>query len=330
MHITDRPDWLADPLFARGANGVGEDASPAFRLSIYLPYQRGYHGFHCEAYEALFEAFKPVIRANCDKALVCTSPGGNFRRGLKIKPENWTPFINLLAAYNNVEDGIFVSFQFADRHDTNTNLGRGPTKFHFSASTTIRLDICISVPDWLAGQIDIARVIAAIQNLPYLSFCGGYGLCLSENALNGQFPASHAVIQKYPALDVHHPGAVAFWRENPIEEVGLCGINWLTGIGEPFRSRMGGASALRAVLPSGVAIDDGPNGVVLQLGAVPITGQTGVDDAELFLYHAVGQSLRDVWMPTEDNNAGPIFETMFNDNALSLAYYQRFFNGSGR
>lgn len=166
--------------------------------------------------------------------------GGKYHRSFRIKPEDWTPFTRLLAAYDTVEDGIFVSFQFVDRRDEKDDFGRGPTMFQFNASVTIRMDICISVPDWLAGKLDINAVITALQKLPYLSFCAGYGLCMSEQAVNGVFPESHGVVQKYPALDVAHPGLIAHYSEDPIQEVGICGINWLTGIGEPFRTQAGG------------------------------------------------------------------------------------------
>jgi len=65
----------------------------------------------------------------------------------------------------------------------------------------------------------------------------------------------------------------------------------------------------------------GPRGIVYQLGEKPISGESGVDDAHLPLYHELGVRLCSLWMPPK--RPSPIFGD--DQDKESLKYERRFF-----
>ncbi len=237
--------WSNHPIFTQPDVYFEDELRPCFRFSAVLPYERCYHGLHTETFETLFDLFKPILKEHCDKLLMAPRPGAPFRRSLKIKPENWTPFTQLAQAHNNVENGILVSFQFADKADRDTNLGRGPTKFHYKCFDHGYLDICIPLADWQAGKIDIAEVVATLLKLPFLSFAAGFGLALGRTAEEGRFPEVAEIAKIFPALDVM-PIGYRTRRDESETEAGICAINWITGIGQPFAGQLGGAGRMRS------------------------------------------------------------------------------------
>lgn len=243
-----------------------------------------------------------------------------------IQAGDWHPFEHMRSVHANVDDGIFVGFYFVDTSDTREMQGRGPAAFRFFAGSTIRLDVCIPLEDWHAGALDAEALVAALQALPYVSFAAGFGLCLSDRFAQGDggefLGQLMPIAARYPALDLVHAEIRTWYSgdERDFAKVGLTGINWLTGVGEPFYTR-GGREQLGSGLPAGIDIATGPNGIAFRLGPRPISGETGIDDATLPLYAALGARLRTVWMPQP--RPSPIFG---DDNAqASLAHERRFF-----
>jgi len=167
--------------------------------------------------------------------------------------------------------------------------------------------------------------------IPFISLTIGYGLSISNRFSYGDsgglFGQLIPVGRKYPALDIVHVDKRSYFDgdESMFEKIGLAaGINWITGVGEPFFSRGGGAK-LGEGLPAGITSETGPYGIIFRLGDSPITGQAGVDDATLPLYYALGERLAPLWSPSLRN------DPVFGDNYAreSLAWERRFFDGGG-
>lgn len=319
--------WNVDPLLARG-NGqdLAEAASPAFRVSACFPYWAAHPYVLTAQWEALFAPFAPILRQRCDRIRMWDEPGAKARRSKAIQPDDWQPFAQLRKTHSDVDDGMFVGFHFVDATDTREMLGRGPAAFRFFVGSVIRLDACIPLEDWHAGALDVTALIAALQALPYISFVAGYGLCLSDRFAQGDagefLGQLMPLAARYPALDLVHIDSRTWFdgTEHDFAKVGLMGINWLTGVGQSLITQ-GGRDWLSAGIPADIAIDTGPNGTVFQLGAKPISGEAGVDDATLPLYAALGSQLRSVWMPKP--RPSPLFGDDFAKE--SLAHELRFF-----
>lgn len=116
-------------------------------------------------------------------------------------------------------------------------------------------------------------------------------------------------------------GAALYW---------IAGITWLTGVGEPFLTWLGGAKAIGADLPAAIMCDEGPHGAIFQLGPQPITGEAGVVNADLRLYHALGNRLQphDFHVKDEDlgshrprgpyRSFGPVFDSNTWEDCIGL------------
>jgi hypothetical protein len=319
--------WDADPLLARSGGGeLAEAASPAFRVSACFPYRAAHPYVLTGQWEALFALFAPILRDRCDRIQMWDNPGAKARRSKAIQPGDWHPFAHLRSVHSDVDDGMFTGFYFVDASDTRNMRGRGPAAFRFFVGSAIRLDACIPLEDWHAGALDGDALVAALQALPYVSFAAGYGLCLSDRFAegdSGEFLGQlMPLAARYPALDLVHAEKRTWFdgTEHDFARVGLTGINWLTGVGEPFVTQ-GGRDRLGAGLPADIAIASGPNGIVFRLGPKPLSGEAGVDDAALPLYAALGARLRTVWMPQ------PCPSPLFGDDHAheSLVYERRFF-----
>ena len=302
--------WTQNPVFDRiDENSFGQSLSPAFRLSAYFPYRAAHPYVLTQEWEKLLACFAPLLRRHCDRIRMWDRPGAKARRKKAIEPGDWSPFQHIKNVHSDVDQGIFTGFYFVDRTDDAEMGGRGPCAFRSFVGSAIRLDVCISPDDWLAGELDPEAVVAALQQLPYISFLAGYGLCLSDRFVSGDAGAFAGqlmpIAERYPALDLMHFERRSWFSgtEQDFADIGIAGINWLTGIGEPFVSRAGGAQALASGLPTGIHSKVGPHGVVFQLGARPITGEARQDDQSLPLYHALGARLKGAHWPHRGSSA---------------------------
>lgn len=323
MQIAPSVDWVPASL--------ADVASPAFRLTAYFPYQAAHPYVLTEAWEALFACFEPIIHDRCDRVRMWDKPGAKARRSKVIQTADWHPFTHLKAVYSDVEHGIYTGFSFADRADDADLSGRGPCAFRFMVKPVIQLDATIAVEDWRDGRLDLDATLGALQALPFISFVAGYGLCLSERFAEGDrgsfLGQMIPVARRLPALDIMHADARAWidGDESNFAQMGLAGVNWITGIGEPFFSK-GGKAKLSEGLPTGISSETGKNGIIFRIGDKPITGEAGVDDGTLPLYQALGTRLKTLWSP--NSRLSPVFGDHYARE--SLAWERRFFDGAGR
>ena len=319
--------WTSDPLLTRdGGSEIAEAASPAFRLSASFPYRAAHPYVLTAQWEALFALFEPILRRHCDRIQMWDNPGAKARRSKAIQPGDWAPFTHLRSVNADVDDGMFVGFYFVDASDTREMRGRGPAAFRFFVGSAIRLDACIPLEEWHAGALDVGGLVTALQALPYISFAAGYGLCLSDRFAQGDggefLGQLMPLASRYPALDLVH-AEKRTWisgSEHELADIGLTGINWLTGVGEPFFSA-GGREKLGTGLSDAIGTAVGPHGIVFRLGHQPVSGEAGVDDAPLGLYAELGARLRPLWQPQP--RPSPVFGDDFPRE--SLAYERRFF-----
>jgi len=333
--------WEDDPIF-KGQGGqlwtLGDAVAPCFRLSAYFPYREAHPYTNTEAFEELFACFAPILRDHCDRIRMWDRPGAKARRATKIKAGDWTPFRHLKSVYSDVEHGIWTGFYFIDRREDREMAGGKPCSFrYFVYGDATILDACVPLGDWRAGRLDIAAVKAALQKIPYYSMVAGYGLSLRETYHANELPP---IALKYPALDLAAATSRNYfpdeWPDKERNHYWIAGISWLTGIGEPFLTWLGGTKAITNGLPAAILVDEAQHGVIFQLGPQPITGEAGVDDAHLQLYHALGQRLRphDFHVKDEDMESigqsepyrsfGPVFGEMAWEESLRWA--RRFYS----
>lgn len=318
--------WADDDIFSSQGmlHGV---ANPGFRLSLLLPYDAGHPYRHTEAYEALFAIFAPILQERCDRVYMWDRPGAKARRSKKILPADWTPFRHIRSVYADQADGIFTGFYFVDKHDARGD-GAGPCSFRFFVGRAIRLDVVVPLADWQAGRVSIDALVAALQALPYFSFIAGYGLALSETYSHGDTQDIYNALYRYglrfPVVDLVTDEARSRSSDDDgsgVPELGLAGINWLTGVGTRFLHA--GAASIVQGLPPAIGLNQGPNGIVFRAGEGPISGEAGADDATLPLYSALGARLSRLWRPNEDMPRPPVFGEFLPRE--SLAWEQRFF-----
>lgn len=314
--------WDGDAFRAQAQElGFEEHLAPAFRLTAYVRYETGHPYLLTEQWQALFDLFRPILKMRCDKLKLWPEPGGKPRRGLKIKPDDWQPFDVLKSVHDDVEDGIFIAFRFLAKENSDYGDGPAATSFRFYVGSVIMVDACIELEDWSTNKLNVPSLIAALQQLPYLSVIAGYGLRMSSRFDTGDagdyFGNLRPLAARYPVLDMGYEDSRSYFPGDlsEVHEIGVAGINWLTGIGEPFRAKAG--SGLTLDLPSGLRADVGPHGTLFQIGDGPITGEAGVSDMQLPLYHELGTRIAQAWAPNEDMHRSPVFGEMLEDESLA-------------
>jgi len=323
--------WNDDPILVSGGALHGE-VSPVFRLTGYFPYRQAHPYLMPERWQGLLNCFLPVVREHCDKIIVWDRPGAKARRSKRISNADWRPFHLLSSLESDIESGIFTGFSFLDRADALEGNGRGPCSVRFFVGSSIRFEACISLQDWATGRLSIPELIAAVQALPYVSVMAGFGLSLGERYAGPDAEATYSALSdyaaRYPVVDVARDDERSFFPGSPQDYplIGIGGINWLTGIGEPFRSRAGGADTLAAQAPADVQVADGPFGTLFTLGTGPISGEAGVDDAGLPLYTWLAKQIAAVWSPGEDDPRAPVFGR--TAKSKSLAWERRFYDAA--
>jgi len=104
----------------------------------------------------------------------------------------------------------------------------------------------------------------------------------------------------------------------------IAGINWITGVGEPFLSALGGANQLANNAPEGVSTIAGPHSVAFRVGSAPLAGD---DRSAIGVYRALGDILQPFDYPSEDNPPmAPVFGDMMPKESLDWA--RRFYTGN--
>ncbi|GGB13980.1 hypothetical protein GCM10011491_46980 [Brucella endophytica] len=332
--------WYEDALFQPQASeqpdreAVSSFASPAFRLAILTSIDTGHPFKHLDAYSKLFDIFKPILQRDAERLLMIETAGGNPRRRKSIKAEDWKPFEHL-AAKVPADDGFFIGFHYQSgtvdlklQHiDIDNVFDKGPTSFLFSVTGCVQLDATIPVADWQSGALDLGKLLSALKDLPITTGIAGFGLSISEE--NGTWAeATHnllPVAEKFPVLDISRNRYRAWsgYDENKPGLYWLAGINWLTFVGEPLLTELGGADAISSGLPDAITVTKTPNWVLFQLGDRPITGEAGVDDDLLPLYHTLGAKLK----PTHGSPELRRASVFGNNTDKSNDWERRFYDG---
>lgn len=327
-------NWSDDPIFLGEPDDpwrVSQYSRPAFRLSILSSYERAHPFIHGEAWQALFDCFSPILKNRCDRLLMIEKPGGSPRRRKSIIATDWRPFDHMRSVIP-ADDGHWIGFWFQSGGNTADGyVDYGPTLFNFWVGTIVQADITIPVD--ALPHLDMEAVRKALCAIPYGTAVGGYGLSLSEAINNGSMDEFAEnlipIARKFPALDICHNG-FRYWfadYEYDLSTYWLAGVNWLTGVGEPFLSALGGAAALKDGLPPGIRAEEGNRSMLFQLGARPVTGQAGTADGDLSLFHALGARLkpRGWGWPSEKKPPNRIFGE--GHDTESLAWFRRFYDG---
>lgn len=322
--MMNKTSWLDDLAIQ---DDWGRYAMPAFRLCAYFPLTT--HPYHyLEQYERLFALYRPILQENAKIIRIFELPGADARRKIRIQPEDWTPFRQICKYREpDIEAAYWFGFEFFDGEDKERK-GVGPNRFYFFVwSDRIALDACISVETWRAGRLNIDQLLEALAALPCWTALIGYGAALSDSCDNGGYsPVKEDVgvpARRYEVLDLCHVDmrkAVAI-SERRGDRCGIAGINWITLIGEPYLSRVGGFSVLRKALPGAVEMTDLGWGVVLRLGPEPIAGDRESGEST-WLYHAVGKVLRPVGYPVISAKD----EMVFGDEQTSIIWQRRFYD----
>lgn len=333
--------WQEDPVF----KGDGADpfrletfSSPAFRLSMLSSFERAHPFAHLSAYRKLFDIFRPFLQARAERLLMIEKPGGSARRRKTVTSADWDPFGHM-ASVIPADDGHFIGFQFQSGFrdqgtgDPGENIyDAGPALFRFWVGSIIDLDVTIAVDDWNSGQLDTGKMKEIILQIPVSTAIAGFGLALSDLADNSAAGEAQkkleAVADKFPALDLSHNGRRRWFAdyERDVSGYWLAGISWITVVGEPFLSAIGGPDAICAGLPAEIEVTRGSHGVLFQLGSRPITGEAGLDDEFLPLYRALGKRLmpKEGGHPSKKNARHPVFGE--SRRPESLAWERRFYD----
>lgn len=334
--------WYEDALFQPQAaerpdpDAISSFASPAFRLAILSSVNIGHPFKHLDAYSRLFDVFKPILQRDAERLLMIETAGGYPRRRKSIKAEDWKPFEHL-ADKVPADDGFFIGFHYQSGFvdlkmqdwDIDNVFDKGPTSFLFSVTGCVQLDATIPVADWQSGALDIDKLLVALEDLPITTGMAGFGLSLSEeNGMNAEAGRNlMPVAEKFPVLDISR-NRYREWEGYDEKKPGLywlAGINWLTFVGEPLLTTLGGADVISQGLPDAIKVTKAPNWVLFQLGDRPITGEAGVDDDLLPLYHTLGAKLQPKGngRPSAERRRAAVFDHIDK----SLDWERRFYDG---
>lgn len=336
--------WYQNPVFEGRPEDldmqISKIATPAFRMSLQSSIYHAHPLDYVEEYSALFELFEPILQRDATRLLFIEPPRLNKRRRKKILPEDWEPFRYQREIISD-DDRTFIGFDFQSGDNNNPHNRRydiGPTKFYARVDSNIRLDASIPVEDFLTGALDIDRLKACLFDLPIHSGLAGYGMCISDTL---DWPVyTHGLIEparRFPVLDLCASIDRSWVLDSGYGErdyrdgrhMWLGGLNWLTHVGEPFLSRLGGLKAVTDGLDSRIIWDTGKDAVVFQIGERPITGQAGIDDDLLPLYFELGQRLQ----PPDDGcpSTRYPFHRVFGGNPTeypeNVHWARRFYDG---
>lgn len=323
--------WQDDALFGsvdqNSLKELGNIATPAFRLSAQASRSEGHPFDHTEAYERLFNLFRPVLEKHAERLMMTDPATGKARRRQKITADDWQPFQFIRQNFDDRRNWIGFDFKSGVSGKIDD---KGPTGFRFRLARTLQLDVTIPVSSFAAGEIDIDEMKAAMLALPVRSALAGYGLATSSffDAYESPRPLLMPVAEKFPVVDLC-PSPLRAWSadfDDDLSRAWLSGVNWLTLVGDPILAALGGPERLMEDLPSEVTAHVADRAVLFQLGAFPITGEKGRDDVLLPLYHALGRKLQ----PFGDGEPSSAFprQPVFGWPEQSLAWDRRFYDGA--
>jgi hypothetical protein len=284
--------WTNDGILkGSGKTRLAQFTSPSFRFSMISSWPLLDPTANAKALQELFDLFQPILARHCTR-IVIEKRAGMAQSKRSIKPADWKPF-ELFASVPKVGSGNFM-FQGGVNGDEYGDF-RGPAFARFVYSSCVFLDFHIPVEEFISGALDIDAVITVLGRIPWSSMIAGYGMTLMEDMDSGFEEERNElapIALKYPNVDVQHPYGRNWggdW-DNP-ETFWLSGIDWLTGIGEPFLSRFGGADSIVSRLPAGVTGVRGPVNIILQLGDKPTAGGPDEPASALEPYFAVAKLL---------------------------------------
>lgn len=325
--------WQNDPLFqAREPDTLkelGAIASPAFRFSGQASLNDAHPLDHVDAYDRLFRVFEPVLRRDAERLMMVEKAGAKARRRSSIKTEDWQPFHH----WKNVveyDDRFWIAFDFKSGRTAQV-FDKGPTGFRFRVARSVQIDATVPVETFADGGIDIEALKAVMLSLPVRTALAGYGMATSSyfDGYESPFALLEPAARKFPAIDLC-PSPRRSWfsdSDDNIKRNWVSGINWLTLVGEPYLTALGGIEAIARGLPPEIAVSASGDKVLFQLGSHPITGESGRDDALLPLYHALGRKLQPIadGTPSKAFPRGPVFGDPKPDE--SLRWERRFYDG---
>ncbi|RCW79888.1 type VI immunity family protein [Paracoccus lutimaris] len=292
--------WINDPIFngsheEHGRILLSQTARPAFRLGLLSSIHQAHPFEFVDEYQRLFEVFEPILRRDAKRLKFWEEPG-LIRRRKSIQKGDWTPFAHLKASVPP-PDFTFVGFEFQSGKTVDDIHDAGPTSFRVRITDTSWLDATVPVDALDDGTLDVDELKAALLAIPTRSGFAGYGLCLSQDH-HGTGPSqgyrTYEVARKFPAIDTQYLSSRG-WANGSDDDPNrtwILGLNWLTLVGEPFLSRMGGVTSITDGLPSEITWEKGNETVLFQIGDRPITGEAGIDDALLPLYFELGARLQ--------------------------------------
>ena len=325
--------WHDDDLFKAvhpdSLDELGGIASPAFRLTAQGSLNDAHPLDHVDAYDRLFQVFRPVLERFAERLAFTEVAGAKARRRISITKDDWQPFHHLRSVVPD-DDRHWVGFDFKSGK-TEKVFDKGPTGFRLRVARTVQVVATVPVSALESGEIDIQRLKDAMLGLPVRSAIAGYGMATSAFFDGHEYARAHMlpVARKYPVLDVC-PSPLRAWfsdRDNDVNDNWVTGVNWITLVGEPYLSVLGGADAITNSLPDGIEARVAGNAVLFQIGECPITGQVGVDDGMLPLYRALGDRLKPQGngCPSQEHPRQPVFGEEYSDS--SLLWDRRFFDG---
>jgi hypothetical protein len=326
--------WTNDPVFVGNPDDhyarLDKWARPAFRLGLLSSIHQAHPFEFVDEYQALFEVFQPILRRDAERLLFKETPG-KLRRRKSITADDWTPFQHLKAAVPP-PDFTFIGFQFQSGKAGHGVHDVGPTAFRMLVTDTAWLDATVPVEDVIEGHFELDALKTALLKIPTRSGLAGYGLSVSQdfpdNGPNDHVHAAMPVGHKFPALDLpylNNRGWVNGSDDDP-KRTWILGINWLTLVGEPFLTRLGGVKAITDGLDSRITYEVGRDTVLFQLGERPITGEAGADDDLLPLYFELGARLK----PLGDGAPSMAHKRIVFHNMLAaerVAWERRFYDG---
>lgn len=323
--------WHEDKLFQASnpdsLEELGGIASPAFRLSAQGSLAEAHPLDHVETYDRLFQFFRPLLERFAERLTMVEKAGAKSRRRKTITEDDWQPF-HFLKQVIDDKDRHWIGFDFKSGKTAKV-FDNGPTGFRLRVARTVQIDVTIPVDEM--SNVDMEELQAIILTLPTRTALAGYGLSTSSYFDAHDYAGALLLpaARKYPAIDLC-PSPLRSWfsdRDDDFRRSWVSGVNWLTLVGEPFVSALGGIDAICKDLPSDIKIMTSDQAVLFQLGEQPITGEKGEDDEFLPLYHALGRKLQ----PMGDGCPGREFprQPVFGSGATeaSLLWERRFYDG---
>ena len=341
--------WYEDPVFRTAPfpddpRTPEAEGRPAFRFTLHSHTRDGHPFEYGAIYDEIFALFEPILRRDVTHVAMFTSKGTTPKRKAADKAgEWWRPFAFMREEFLGGADpksdystwhwngfDFLSGLEDAKAHK-NSHRYLGPTKFCANFFRSIKIDATIPVADFEAGALDVKRLTELVTSLPVATANMGFGIS-GFDSLIGASSSGYwlEIARRYPALDIcTMRDRDQWWLEHKgdFTKYWLDGVTWITFVGRHFLDPLGGSAALTNGLDPAIAVTETENGLLFQLGARPITGEAGADDALLPLYIALAARLRPLGngCPSAENNWQRPF-TDDPDSALNVEWARRFYD----